>query len=88
MLTGMGNALEKVEHRGEAIDARQRVSEYVNADDATKLRREATRALIANGVALFPEEYGQDSTLENRESIAAVRSASEVGKFSCRVCPD
>ena len=78
MLTGMGSALVKVERHGEAIDARQRVSEYVNADDTIKLRKEVMRALIANSVALFPEEYGQDSTLENYgESIAAMRSASE-----------
>ena len=89
MLTGMGNSLEKVERHGEAIDARQQVVEYVNADDATELRKEAARALIANGVALFPDECGQDSALENyRESIAAMRSASEVGKFSCRACRD
>ena len=74
----MGSALVKVERHGEAIDARQRVSEYVNADDTIKLRKEVMRALIANSVALFPEEYGQDSTLENYgESIAAMRSASE-----------
>ena len=72
VLKSTGDVLAKMEQQDRAIAAWQLVTEYVDVDDAAELRQEAALALIAKGITLFPEDYDQDSTLENyKDSIAA-----------------